>query len=377
MKLLTIGRKELKDIISNKIYILLIVAQLFILLGAYGMAFVSSMALDDNLADEWRNTQYIQIGIVNNLNNSPIFDKFNETNFEIVMLKDVNEGYKLFNNRMIGLIRKDPDGNLVFESNPGNLFYILFSKKINEIFDSYYLEQELKNEGYTKSEIKTIIKPINLNISGVNENSKIKIKQEKSYFVEIMYGIMIPFILLLPFFLGSNMVTDSIVGEKERKTFEVLLMTPIKNSTIIISKVLPILLFSLAQSIIWMLILILLEVPILHIIPILILTFFVGLAFIGSGIVISMLVDSTKEANAAIAVFLFFATFILYVPLFLNITSIDNIINFIPTVIMVTLSSTQFIDWTYYLRFIPTILISTSIFLISIVAFKRERAIRL
>lgn len=377
MKLLTIGRKELRDIISNKVYILLIVAQICIVFGAYGMALVSSMALDPNLADEWQGTQYIPIGIVSNLENSSIFEKFNETNFSIIILNNTDEGYALFDSAMIGFIHEDSDGNLVFESNQANIFYMLFSNKIKEIFNSYYLEEELKNEGYTSSEIKTIMNPINMNISGINENSKVKIQLENSYFVEIMYGIIIPFILLLPFFLGSNMVTDSIVGEKERKTFEVLLMTPVKNSTIIISKVIPILLFSLLQSTIWILILILLKVPVLHLIPILILTGFVGLIFIGGGILISMLVDSTKEANAAIAVFLFFATFTLYVPLFVNIPELEFIMNFIPTLIIVTLSSTQYIDWTYYLTFIPTILLSSLIFIISILAFRRERAIRL
>ena len=377
MKLLTIGRKELRDIISNKMYILLIVAQLFIVLGAYGMALVSSMALDPNLADEWEGVQYIPIGIVSNLENSSIFEKFNETNFNIIILNNTDEGYALFSGPMIGFIHEDTNGNLVFESNQANIFYMLFSNKVKEIFDSYYLEEELKNEGYSSPEIKTIMHPINMKITGINENSKIEIQRENSYFVEIMYGIIIPFILLLPFFLGSNMVTDSIVGEKERKTFEVLLMTPVKNSTIIISKVIPILLFSLLQSIIWISILLLLKVPVLHLIPILILTSFVGLIFIGGGILISMLVDSTKEANAAIAVFLFFATFTLYVPLFVNIPELEFITNFIPTIIMVTLSSTQYIDWTYYLTFIPTIFISSLIFTTSILAFRRERAIRL
>ena len=201
MKLLTIGRKELRDIISNKVYILLIVAQLGIVFGAYGMAFVSSMALDPNLADEWEGVQHIPIGIVSNLENSSIFEKFNETNFNIIILNNTDEGYALFNGPMIGFIHEDKSGDLVFESNQANIFYMLFSNKVKEIFDSYYLEEELKNEGYTKPEIKTIMHPINIKISGINENSKINIQLENSYFVEIMYGIIIPFILLLPFFL--------------------------------------------------------------------------------------------------------------------------------------------------------------------------------
>jgi ABC-2 type transport system permease protein len=192
-----------------------------------------------------------------------------------------------------------------------------------------------------------------------------------------MYGFIIPFIVLLPLFLASNIVTDSVVGEKERKTFEVLLMTPLSSSMVVIGKILPILLFSLLQSAAWILLLELLKVPVYHSLLLLVLLFFVGLGFIGLGVIISMLVDSTKEANSAITLLLFLATFVLFVPLFMDLPWLQGFLNLIPTVIMVRLTSTPVLDPALVLSFLPTVVISLIIFGLSIYFFKKEGAIRL
>ncbi len=79
-------------------------------------------------------------------------------------------------------------------------------------------------------------------------------------------------------------------------------------------KIIPILFFPLLQSMAWILLFDLLQVPIYNPAMIFLILLFVGLGFIGIGIIISMLVDSTKEANSAITFALVFATFILFAP---------------------------------------------------------------
>jgi ABC-2 type transport system permease protein len=192
-----------------------------------------------------------------------------------------------------------------------------------------------------------------------------------------MYGFIVPFILLLPFFLASNIVTDSIVGERERKTFEVLLMTPLSNFMVVIGKILPILVFSLIQSCAWIILLDLLKVPIFNPIVIFIILFFMGVGFIGLGVFISLLVDSTKEANSAITILLVFATFVLFVPLFVKSGVFAGLFDYIPTVLIVKLASNPSIDPKILLNIIPTALISLIIFLATARYFKHERAIRL
>ena len=218
---------------------------------------------------------------------------------------------------------------------------------------------------------------MNFRIVKINQDKQAPLILDNAYFVELIYGFIIPFILLLPFFLASNIVTDTVVGEKERKTFEVLLMTPMSSYMVIIGKTLPILLFSLIQSLAWMGFLNLLKVPIYNPFLLGLVLFFIGLGFIGLGIFISMLVDSTKEANSAITLLLVFATFILFVPLFVKSDIFQGVFNFIPTVLMVKIASSPNIKPETMFYIIPTLIISLIIFVATVRSFKHERAIRL
>jgi len=101
------------------------------------------------------------------------------------------------------------------------------------------------------------------------------------------------------------------------------------------------------------------------------------LAFIGVGILISMLVDSTKEANSAITLVLVFATFILFIPLFVKSEIFQGVFNFIPTVLMVKLAVSPRIQPEIMLYLLPTLILSFLIFVGTVRSFRHERAIRL
>ncbi len=378
MKLLALSRKESQDILSNKIYLMVVFVQLFIILGAFGLALVSSMITDPNMIDQWQGSAAIKVGITQDLSGSELEKNLKDQNINLVYFNTPEEGRNELGTLMVAMIYPtNSQGDIGLETNTANVFYPVISEKINRALDSYRLEQRLSRQGLSYEQIQVIQNPLVLKEVPVNVNSAAPLAIDSSYFVEIMYGFIIPFIVLLPFFLASNIVTDSVVGEKERKTFEVLLMTPLSSSMVVIGKILPILLFSLLQSAAWILLLELLKVPIYHSLLLLVLLFFVGLGFIGLGVIISMLVDSTKEANSAITLLLFFATFVLFVPLFMDIPWLQGVLNLIPTVIMVRMTSTPVLDPTLVLWFLPTIVISLIIFGLSVYFFKKEGAIRL
>jgi ABC-2 type transport system permease protein len=90
-----------------------------------------------------------------------------------------------------------------------------------------------------------------------------------------------------------------------------------------------------------------------------------------------MFVDSTKEANSAITIILVFATFILFMPLFIKTSYFTPILNYIPTIIMVKMASTPNIGPDIIISGLPTILLSVLIFGFTVKYFRRERAIRL
>jgi ABC-2 type transport system permease protein len=72
-----------------------------------------------------------------------------------------------------------------------------------------------------------------------------------------------------------------------------------------------------------------------------------------------------------------FITFILFIPLFIKIPYLGGFLDFIPTVLMVKISSAPHLPYEMLMFLIPTFLVSTLIFVIAVKYFRHERAIRL
>ncbi|MCE5214122.1 MAG: ABC transporter permease [Methanobacterium sp.] len=377
MKIIALSRKEAQDILTNKIYLLVVFVQVFIILGAFGLAIVTSIATDPALLDSYGITSNLKVGVDAEINKSSMADYLQDEKFTIIYYNTTEEATKYLGKGLVAVVGSSPQGDIVVLSDNSNVFYTVVSQKINDAVTKYKQAKKLESAGLNQSTIDIIQKPVVLSEININQDKKAQIALDSSYFVELMYGFIVPFILLLPFFMASNIVTDSIVGERERKTFEVLLMAPLTSSMVILGKIIPILSFSMLQSLAWILLLDLLKVPICNPVILFFILLFVGLGFIGVGIIISMLVDSTKEANSAITLALVFATFILFVPLFINAPYFETIFNFIPTVLMVKISSTPIVENELILYSIPTILLSSVIFFLSVRYFRHERAIRL
>jgi ABC-2 type transport system permease protein len=376
-KIMALSRKEARDILQNKIYMLVVFVQIFIIMGAVGLVAVAAVASDPTLMDQVGITSALNVGLPEDLNGSTLAQYLEDEKLTLNYYNTTEEAQKFLGNKLVAVVHVSSSGEVVAQLDYSNAFYPVASAKINNAVEKFNIEQRLKNAGLNQSEVNIIQNPVNLEIIKINQNNEAKILLDSSYFVELIYGFIIPFILLLPFFLASNIVTDSVVGEKERKTFEVLLMTPMSSYMIIIGKTLPILFFSLIQSLVWMGFLDLLRVPIYNPVLLFLVLFFIGLGFIGVGIFISMLVDSTKEANSAITLVLVFATFILFIPLFIKSDIFQGVFNFIPTVLMVKLASSPIIKPEIMLYLLPTLVISFLIFIGTVRSFKHERAIRL
>jgi ABC-2 type transport system permease protein len=379
MKVIALAKKEAQDILTNRIYILVVFMQIFIILGAFGLGLASSVITDPTLLDKFGATSSLKIGISEDLENSSIANDLKAQNLNLVYFKDMNKANSLLGSQLVAVIyvSPPPKEDITYQSDTSNVFYPIVSEKIKNAVNKFKLEKKLTSAGIDESKIQVIENPIVVTEIKVNEENAVKMALNNSYFVEIMYGFIVPFVLLLPFFLASNIVTDSIVGERERKTFEMLLMAPLPSSMVIMGKILPILTFSMVQSIAWIILLNLLGVPINNAIVLVSMLLFVGLGFIGVGILLSMLVDSTKEANTAITLVLIFVTFILFMPLFIKIPYIGGILDFIPTILMVKMSSTPTLPFEMLIFFIPTVLVSLLIFGLAVKYFRHERAIRL
>jgi len=377
MKLWTLSKKEAQDILGNKIYLLVVLVQVFIILGAFGLALATSVISDPALLDQYGITSNIKVGVTQDLQGSQLAKDLEAQKLKLVYYNNTQQANQFLGRQLAAVITISPQGEVQVQLDNANVFYQVASTKVRTAVNNFQTRRTLQSSGLASEKIKAIQEPVTLTEVPVAENQKVKIAMDSAYFVEIMYGFIMPFILLLPFFLASNIVTDSIVGERERKTFEVLLMTPLSSIMVVLGKIIPILTFSLIQSVAWIFLLDLLQVPIYNLFLMIIILFSMGLGFIGVGILISILVDSTKEANSAITLVLVFATFILFVPLFIKSGMFQGIINFIPTVLMVKIASSPVIRPEVMIYILPTIVISIAVFLFTVRSFKHERAIRL
>ncbi len=376
MRLLTLSKKETQDIFANRIYIFLVVIQVMIILGSFLLAIMGSVAADPHLINEWGGEQLLKVGVPTNFSGTLLEGELKKQNLSLVYYEDMNNAKKHLGSEVIAILDTHDD-DVDINVDTSNVFYTVTLEKLREATKNYLLKKRLIDANIPIKESEAFENPINIRIISFNEYKYDPVAIESSYFVEIMYGFIVPFVLFLPFFLGSNIVTDSIVGEKERKTFEVLLMTPLSPTMIVIGKILPALIFSLIQSIAWIILLWALKVPLYNIPILVVLLLFVGLGFIGTGMLISTIVDSTKEANAAITLVLFFATFILYVPLFMDTPLLSSFLDSIPTLLLVKIATTQHLNPQVILEMIPSAISSLTLFGVSTILFRKGDVIRL
>lgn len=377
MKLTALVKKEAHDILGNRIFLLVVLVQLLIILGTFGLAISTALVNDPAVIDSYGVNSAFKVGLSEDLNQSTLVDDLEAQKLQLEYFNTTLEAKKFLGTDLVAVIGMSPQGEVQVELDTSNVFYPVASTKISKAVDTFQIQRSLQSLELSEEQINAIQEPVKLRVVNLEEDEAVNIALDSPYFVEVMYGFIVPFILLLPFFMASNLVTDSIVGEKERKTFEVLLMAPLSSSTVVMGKIIPILSFSLLQSLAWILLLDLLQVPIFNTILMLLILFFLGLGFIGVGILISILVDSTKEANSAITLILVFATFILFVPLFVKSGMFQVLFNFIPTVLMVKIASSPVINPEIILFLVPTILISILMFMVTVKSFRHERTIRL
>lgn len=374
MKLKALALKEARDIFSNRIYMLLILVQVIIILGAYGLAIVSSVAADPQLIERWGGSGFLKVGVVDG--DGLLTEGLEREGLSVREFSDIESARKSLGSEVVAIVYLS-GGDVRIEADTSSVFYTIMSERLQGAASWYISQKRFRESGLPAGTIQALEEPVKLKVVPIRRDDYRPLALESSYFVEIMYGFILPFVVFLPFFLGSNMVTDSVVGEKERKTFEVLLMVPLSETMIILGKILPSLVFSFIQSMLWLGLLVLLRVPVYNMPLLALLLLIAGLAFTGVGLFISILADSTKEANSAITVVLFFATFILFVPLFMDMGALTPLIRFIPSLIIVKMSSGPHLDPVIIYDMVPSTVFSVLIFLAAVVSFRREGVIRL
>ena len=78
------------------------------------------------------------------------------------------------------------------------------------------------------------------------------LKKTSTYF-EFIFGILIPLLVFTPVFISGGLIIDMLTEEYERKTMDLLLVTPVSFSQIVNGKMITAIIIVPAQAFLWLL----------------------------------------------------------------------------------------------------------------------------
>ncbi|MFQ6136799.1 MAG: ABC transporter permease [Candidatus Hydrothermarchaeales archaeon] len=299
MKTLIIVKHELYNILSNRKFMMSFVLQLIILFALIP-TFSTFLASGDIKTAVPTMKEFVPIGIVDFSSRDDIlkdalaknekldlkdFDSFPHENLEkgeIASVLIIPRGYDEHSNYRLML----------------SLFIDQSNLKRWSVYDAVteaIADASSAIRGIRESKLKTPIpEPIQLDKELL---SPMTIDEKGGRFSSFFLAYLLPLVLFFPIFTSGGLVLDSIVGEKEGKTIEPLLASPITPSAIATGKFVAIFAFITAQCVVWLGLLNLLEIPIGNIWMVLLILVLINSAVIATAFTLGIYSDSIKEAN--------------------------------------------------------------------------------
>jgi ABC-2 type transport system permease protein len=305
-----LAKKEFEDIISERLYIFAFIAQLVIVMGIlYAALLYTSVAAPQTTT--FVQTERPRLGVMGH--DKEIIDQLQD---ELEIVPVSGEPLNIIELLdLVGVLSIKSESEFEVYLDNTNLLSGYADTVIDDALSKRSTELKMKALEEKMETADIVLSPISVENMAVGVQ---RTPERPPEFIVIMYGLLIPFILLLPTFLAANMVTDSIVGEKERKTYEVLVAAPLTKREIILSKTVPILLVTLVQSFIWILLLLFKDIPIYNIPLLMLLLLILDVIFIGIGVLISALSDTLKESNLTVTITIILASIVMFAPLTLK-----------------------------------------------------------
>lgn len=371
MRFFKITKWELKNILSSKKFLMIFVVQfgVLILMMSFFNTFITTLDSDEGISLSPSLTGFASIDISDN--SSYFTDKLNNDVLNIGILN--------YNNSMKNL-------------NDGKITAILsFPENSHEKIDNFqsidvdlYVNSEDPKQAVVLKEVNSTLKAFSSSISDQWINSIIpsenivdpQIKEEKkgeSLPLQIIKKMMMALLLFIPLFLFGNIVIDSIVGEKERKTGEILIAMPLNHSDIIIGKNMATILVIALQVGIWILIMLISGFSIKNPILVYIGVVLTSVPIIGVTSVVAAYSKNYKEAGIGLSFIYIIIVGFLIVPALAYISNGSSWSGISPMTLVVRLFSGESIPTVdFIIPICSVVIISIISYLISIELFKRD-----
>lgn len=194
--------------------------------------------------------------------------------------------------------------------------------------------------------------------------------------LQVIRKVMLSVLLFLPLFLFGNLIIDSVVGEKERKTGEILMALPLTSADIIIGKSVAVVMIMALQVAMWMIILLGAGFQLKNPGIVYLIVFLTTIPLVGLTTIIATYSKNYKEAGIGLTFTYIFISGLLIVPLLGYIIRQSTAANISPMTLVMRISSGESIAMgEILLSFTFIVVISLISYGISVALFKRDDVI--
>lgn len=241
----------------------------------------------------------LRITVAVDTNNTALISKFEEAGVRVVPVGE--EGVNAVLNTTSGEVRTDPS----------NIFSGFAIAKINLVSKSISFEDALERSNFSYSSE--------------------KLAEGHHELVQMGYGLIIPIAVVMPAMVGLSLSIQNILSERKRRTIELLLVSPISDFEIAVSKILPYVAASTACGTAWLL-LVAQRIPVYNL-PLLILAeLLLSLMLVSLSVFISSTARTMQEANVLSSL----AGMLLVFSILLPSTDLSS---YLPTILLSRISS--------------------------------------
>lgn len=127
MKLKALTLKEARDIFSNRIYMLLVLVQVIIVLGAYGLAIVSSVAADPQLMERWGGSGFLKVGVVDG--DRLLTEGLEREGLSVREFSDIESARENLGSGVAAIVYLS-GGEVRIEADTSSVFYTIMSERL-------------------------------------------------------------------------------------------------------------------------------------------------------------------------------------------------------------------------------------------------------
>lgn len=372
MKFFKITKWELKNTLSSKKFLMIFVLQfgVLILMMSFFNVFITTLDSEEGISLSPSLSGFASVHISDN--ERFFVDKLNK---EVLTIENLNH----HNESLARLKEGKVTGVLILPEDSRERI-----KKIQTVNVDLYVNSEDPKKAVVLKEVNSTLEAFSTSISDQWVDSLIsqeevvdtEIKEEKkgeSLPLQIIKKMMIAVLLFLPLFLFGNMVIDSIVGEKERKTGEILIAMPLSHSDIIIGKNLAIILTIALQVGIWILIMLIAGFSIKNSLLVYLGVVLTSVPIIGVTSVVATYSKNYKEAGIGLSFIYIFIVGFLIIPALAYISNRSPSSNISPmTMVMRFFSGENIPAVDFIIPIFSIAIVSIISYWISIKLFRRD-----